>query len=110
MDLRDATLMLLTESAPWPAVSALAQTAYDQIFDGEQVDYRLLNELVGEVSGKGVLRHLGRKYSQATAEAIVLPICAEAERQAPVPPRRYRTSPAPGSSDDPLTAAVWPIR
>ena len=31
MDLKDATLMLLSESAAHPAVASLAQSAYDQL-------------------------------------------------------------------------------
>ena len=31
MDLKDATLMLLSESAGHPAVASLAQSAYDQL-------------------------------------------------------------------------------
>lgn len=34
MDLRDATLMLLSESAAYPVVARLAQSAFDQMTDG----------------------------------------------------------------------------
>jgi hypothetical protein len=104
MELRDATLMLLSESAAHPAVAQLAQSAYDQLADGVMPDHRLLSDLIGEASGKGVLRALRRKYSQTAFDAIVMPICAEIGRQAPVPPRRR---PGPGYAD-PLTAPAWP--
>ena len=97
--------MLLSESAAHPAVTAIAQSAYDQLAQGEVIDYRVLNDLIGEVSGKGVLRALHAKYSPAAYEAIIMPILKQIDRQAPVRPRMR---PDPG--DDPLTAAVWPPR
>lgn len=103
MELRDAALMLLTESADHPGAAALAQQAYDQLLRFGAVDYRLLNALVGEISGKGVLRDIRRKYSPVAFDAILTPLLAEIDRQAPVPSR-----PRPATGDDPLTAAVWP--
>jgi hypothetical protein len=104
MELRDATLMLLSESAGYPVVERLAQSAYDQLADGGVADHRLLSDLIGEASGKGILRALHRKYSQTAFDAIIMPICTEIGRQAPVPPRR---EPGPGYVD-PLTAPAWP--
>ena len=89
MDLKDATLMMLNESSAYPDVSSLAQTAYDQIVNGEQVDWRVLDELIGEASGKGVLRALNAKYGSATAEAIYGPILAELGRAKPIRSQRY---------------------
>ena len=103
MELRDATLMLLSESGAHPAVERLARSAYDQLAVGGLPDYRLLSDLIGEASGKGVLRALHRKYSQTAFDAIIMPICTEIGRQAPVPPRRTD----PGYVD-PLTAPAWP--
>ena len=42
MDLRDATLMFLIESAAHPAVSEIAQSAYDRLVEEEDIDYRVL--------------------------------------------------------------------
>jgi hypothetical protein len=56
VDLEDATLMFLAESAAYPAVAELAQSAYDRLIDGDGIDYRVLDELVGQASAKGVLR------------------------------------------------------
>jgi cadmium resistance protein CadD (predicted permease) len=105
MDLRDATLMLLSESADHPSLAKIAQAAYDQLARGETVDYRVLSELLGEASGKGVLQGLGQKYSLTACQAMLMPICREIGRQAPIPPRRRR----PGQQDsaDPLTASTW---
>lgn len=96
--------MLLTESADHPAVAALAQSAYDQFAYGDSVDYRLLDDLIGEASGKGVLRAIHQKYSAAAYEAIIMPILQEIGRQKPIRSTRYSQR----RDDDPLTAATWP--
>ena len=101
--------MLMIESADHPAVASLAQRAYDQLADGARVYYRLLNDLIGEASGKGVLRAIHKKYSPEANEAIIGPILAEIGRQAPIRSRRP-APPPPGSDDDPLTARSWPPR
>ena len=103
MDLKDATLMFLSESADHPAVASIAQSAYDRLIDSDEVDYRVLKELIGEASGKGVLRDMRHKYGPVAFDAMITPILQEIGQQAPVPPRRR-----PGPEDDPLTAATWP--
>jgi hypothetical protein len=105
MDLKDATLMILSESAAHPALAKLAQSAYDQLGWDGQVDYRVLSDMIGEASGKGVLRAIHRKYGPATHDAIFGPILREIDRQKPVPPRR--TASARPADLDPLTAASW---
>lgn len=98
--------MFLSESADHPAVAALAQSAYDQLAAGDEVDYRVLDELIGEASGKGVLRAMNRKYSPTAYEAIIAPVLGEIGRRKPI--RSDRRPPAPGSPEDPLTAPAWP--
>jgi hypothetical protein len=88
VELRDATLMLMRESADQPVVAALAQSVYQALAAGETVGYQLLDELIGEASGKGVLRALHARYSPAAYEAIITPILTEIDRLKPVPPRR----------------------
>jgi hypothetical protein len=105
MDLKDATLTILGESSAHPALARLAQSAYDQIVRDGQVDYRVLSDLVAEVSGKGVLRAIHRQYGPTAHEAIFGPILREIDRQKPVPPRR--TAPTRPSGPSPLTAATW---
>jgi hypothetical protein len=108
MDLRDATLVMLNESAGHPAVAALAQSAYDHLANGEPVGYQLLDELIGEASGKGVLRELHAKYSPAAYEAIIGPILSELGRAKPIRPSR---EPRPADPEaDPLRASNWPVR
>jgi hypothetical protein len=108
MELRDATLMMLSESADHPAVASIAQSVYERLANEEPVDYRLLDDLIGEASGKGVLRALHAKYSPAAYEAIIDPILTEIGRQKPIRSRR-RTQPVDPETD-PLLAGTWPPR
>jgi hypothetical protein len=84
MDLKDATLMFLAESAAYPVVAEIAQSAYDRLVEGEDVDYRVLSDLVNEASGKGVLRAMRQKHGPAAFEAIVMPVLQEIGRRAPI--------------------------
>ena len=88
MDLKDATLMVLAESAAHPGLARIAQSAYDQLTMDGEVDYHVLSDLIGEASGKGVLRAIRQKYGAIAHEAIFAPILREIDRQKPVPPRR----------------------
>ena len=105
MDLKDATLMILNESAAHPGVARMARSAYDQLANGGEVNYRVLSDLIGEVSGKGVLRAIRQKYSPVAFEAMLVPVLREIDRQKPVPPR-VRPSGHPDRAD-PLTASSW---
>ena len=70
MDLKDAVLVVLSESADHPAVASIARSAYERLANDEPVDYRLLNDLIGQMSGKGVLRALHAKYDPVAYEEI----------------------------------------
>ena len=100
MDLKDATLMIVAESADHPRLAGLARSAYDQLVAGEDVDWRVLDDIVAEASGKGVLREIRHKHGAIAHEAIFGPILREIDRQKPVPPRDRQ------DRTDPLTAAV----
>jgi hypothetical protein len=108
MELKDAALMVLNESADHPAAASIARSVYERLANEEPVDYRLLNDLIGEVSGKGVLRVLHAKYSPTAYEAIIMPILTEIGRQAPVKSRRWSAPVDPEA--DPLRASTWPPR
>jgi hypothetical protein len=108
MDLKDATLMILTESGAYPGLARIAQSVHDELADGRPVHYSVLSDLVDEASGKGVLRALHRKYSAAACEAMLMPVLQEIGRQKPVPPRQR---PVPSDSrPDPLTADISYVR
>lgn len=96
--------MFLSESAAYPAVASIAQNAYDRLVEGEEIDFRVLDDLIGEASGKGVLRELHSKYSAEAFDAMIGPILQEIGRNKPI--RSPRPTVAP--EDDPLTAPVWP--
>jgi hypothetical protein len=102
MNLQDATLVFLIESQEWPGVAAIAQSVYDLVLNGEVVDYRLLDDLIGEASGKGVLRVMRKKYDPIAFEAILAPIMDEIGRGKPVQSARPPWQPVPGQ--DPLAA------
>jgi hypothetical protein len=106
MDLKDATLMFLTESAGHPSLERIAQGAYDRLAEGDAVDHHVLSELLGEASAKGVLRAIHRKYSPVAYDAMLMPICREIDRLRPIPPRRR---PAGSESFDPLTAPIGDV-
>jgi hypothetical protein len=104
MDLKDATLVFMIESAGCPALQQLARAAYERLTDGLEVEHRVFSGLLGEASGKGVLRAMHRKYSPGAYDEILMPICREIDRQRPVPPRRRPPGYEPGP--DPLTAPI----
>jgi hypothetical protein len=105
VNLKDATLVILNESAAHPGLAKLAQSAYDQLSRDGEVDYRVLSDLVAEASGKGVLRAIHQKYSATGRDAVFGPILREIDRQKPVPPRR--TASAHQDRPDSLTAPSW---
>jgi hypothetical protein len=109
MDLKDATLVLLSESGGHPALTSVARTVYEQLARGEEAGYRQLDELIGEASGTGALRALRARYSPLAYNAVLLPILTELDRLKPVPPRR-RTAGDTDPERDPLLADSWPPR
>jgi hypothetical protein len=108
VELKDATLMLLSESDGHPVVASLAKSAYDRLARGEEVGYRLLDELIGEASGKGVLRAMHAKYSPAACDAIIGPILTEIGLRKPIRSQRLHRDTDPET--DPLRASSWPPR
>jgi hypothetical protein len=102
MDLRDATLMFLSESAAYPAVAEIAQTAYDRLIEEDDIDYRVLDHLVGEASGKGVLQAMRQKYGPVGFESIIMPVLREIGRRKPIHSTGYTWQPG----EDPLTAGI----
>lgn len=94
--------MFMNESVGHPSVAKIAHVAYDQLITRGEVDYHVLDDMIGEASGKGILRAINQKYSATAREAILMPILREIDRQKPVRPRR-----SPRTATDPLTASTW---
>jgi hypothetical protein len=84
MNLQDAALVLATESAAHPGLHRAAQSVHDDLAAGRRVPYTVLQDLIGEASGKGVLQAMGRKYSRTAFESVVMPILGEIGRHAPI--------------------------
>ena len=76
--------MFLSESAGCPPVASLARYAYNQLWAGEEVDYRLLDDLLAEASAHGVLDAMRNKYNFTAYDAILTPISDEISRQKPI--------------------------
>ena len=108
MDLKDATLVIMSESAGQPAVAAVAKSVYDRLVNGQSVGYQMLDDLMGQASGKGGLRELQAKYSPAAYEAIIGPILSEIGQSKPIRSSRYAGPADPEA--DPLRASTWPAR
>jgi hypothetical protein len=102
MNLQDATLVFFAESGSFPAVADLAKSARDRLLAGEPADYRVLDDLIGQVSDKGILRAMRQKYSPAAFDAILAPIMEEIGRSKPIRSNRPEWYPRPG--EDPLTS------
>jgi len=101
VNLTDATLMFAVEAAGYPAVAELARSAYDRLVEGDEVDYRVLDALIAEASGQGLLRALHAKYRPDACDAIIMPVLQEIGRRKPIRSDRPAWSPADG---DPLAS------
>jgi hypothetical protein len=84
MNLQDAALVLVTESAEHPGLHRVAQSVHDDLVAGRRVPYTVLQDMIGEASGKGVLRAMHRKYSPTAFDSVLMPILSEIGRHAPI--------------------------
>jgi hypothetical protein len=87
MNLTDATRMILAESAAFPELMRVTRNAHDELAAGLQVHYTALSWMVREASRKGLYGVLMQKYGIGTFEAMIIVLCREIDRQAPVPSR-----------------------
>jgi hypothetical protein len=84
MDLRDATRMILSESAPYPELMRVTQAAHDELSFGRPVDHTVLNGILREAARKGLFSGLRAKYGVEAFEDMVTVLAKEIDRQAPV--------------------------
>ena len=93
MNLQDATLVLATESAEHPELHRMAQSVHADLAGGRDVPYTVLDDLIGEASGKGVLRAMRHRYSATAFDAVLMPILRELGRRKPIRSTRGFRSP-----------------
>jgi hypothetical protein len=93
MNLQDAMLVVSTESADHPELHRVAQSVHADLVNGRPVPYTVLDELIGEISGKGVLRAMRRKYSATAFDSVLMPILSEIGRHKPIHSTREFRSP-----------------
>jgi hypothetical protein len=84
MDLKQATHMILTESAAHPDLLRMARSAYDDLAVGREVHYTTLSALLYESSGKALFDPIRQKYGERAFNDMVLVLGREIDRQAPV--------------------------
>lgn len=81
MDLKEASYMVLSESAPHAELRSVAQAAYDDFSAGREVPYIALKGMLVEASRKGVLGRLKQRYGYDAFNDMVLVLGREADRQ-----------------------------
>jgi hypothetical protein len=87
MNLTDAARMVMAESAPFPELMRVARDAYDELAAGRQVHHTALSWMVREASRKGLYGALIQKHGNGAFEDMIIVLCREIDRQAPVPSR-----------------------
>src|ERR1035438_10696809 len=85
MDLKDATLMILNESAAHPSVAKIAQAAYDHLASGQEVDHRVLDELVGEPVARACSAPSGKSTVPRPTRPYSRPFFVKSTRRSPSP-------------------------
>jgi hypothetical protein len=81
MDLKEASYMVLSESAPYAELRSVAKAAYDDFSAGREVPYVALKGILTEASRTGVLGRLKQKYGYDTFCDMVIALGRETDRQ-----------------------------
>ncbi|WP_075024572.1 hypothetical protein [Actinomadura madurae] len=87
MELRDATRMILTESAAHPELLRVTRDAHDRLARGGGVPRADLSWMLREAARKNVYPALHARYGAAAFDRMVVTLGREIDRQAPVHPR-----------------------
>ncbi|NDU73765.1 hypothetical protein GWI34_14125 [Actinomadura sp. DSM 109109] len=85
MELRDATRMILTESAGHPELLRVTRQVHDELARGAQVPHARLSWMLREAARKDVYPALHARYGSGAFEEMVLVLAREIDRQAPLP-------------------------
>ena len=89
--------MILAESAGYPEVARLAQSAYEALADGDQAPHWILSDMIGEASGGKPESH--RKYSATAYDALSCRSALDGWQRRSRPPRPLE--------EDPLTSSTF---
>jgi hypothetical protein len=84
MDLKNATGMILAESASHPELLRVSRHAYDELAAGREVGHRLLSGMLREAARKNVYPALIARHGRPAFDDMVTVIAREIDRQAPV--------------------------
>ncbi|MFC4054798.1 hypothetical protein ACFOY4_34360 [Actinomadura syzygii] len=84
MDLRDATRMILSESAPHPELLRVSRRTHDELARGGEARHTDLSWMLSEAARKNVYPALHARYGSAAFEEMVLVLGREIDRQAPI--------------------------
>ncbi|MEW2357491.1 hypothetical protein [Spirillospora sp. NPDC029432] len=87
MDLTGAVRMILAESAAFPELMRVARDAHDALAAGRRVSHETLSWMLREASRKGLYAVLVEKHGRGAFDDMVVVLCREIDRQAPVPSR-----------------------
>lgn len=81
MDLKEASRMVLTESALYADLYNVAQAVYDDYSAGREVPSVALTGMLAEASRKGVLLKLKQRHGDHAVNDMVTVLAHEADRQ-----------------------------
>ncbi|MFB4316564.1 hypothetical protein [Actinomadura sp. 21ATH] len=84
MEITDAVRMVLAESAAFPELMRVARDAHDELAAGRRVSHDALGWMLREASRKGLYGVLIEKHGHAAFDDMVVVLCKEIDRQAPV--------------------------
>lgn len=84
MELRDATRMILSESAGHPELLRVSRQAHDALAAGRPVPYTELSWMLKEAARKNVYPAVRARYGADAFDGMVVALGREIDRQAPV--------------------------
>ncbi|MEV4252241.1 hypothetical protein AB0J52_03615 [Spirillospora sp. NPDC049652] len=84
MLLKDATRMILSESADHPELMRLSRRAHDELADGRPVPHTALSEILRMAARKNLFPALRQRHGVPVFEDMVMTLGREIDRQAPV--------------------------
>ncbi|XRQ09262.1 hypothetical protein ACN3XK_74520 [Actinomadura welshii] len=87
MDLRDATRMILSESAEHPELLRVTRQTHDDLARGRRAAHTDLSWMLREAARKNVYPSLHARYGAAAFDEMVTVLAREIDRQAPPRPR-----------------------